>query len=126
MSEFADRFRVKAMKSGTVATHLDDHTLARLKQAARTENRSLSQLQRVALKALLDLSPGARNALLAIDGIADDAERRLAAKRLGRAALAAYEQIIDARSRREQHPATNESLDTEAAIEGEAVRLCRL
>jgi cytochrome P450 len=114
------------MKSGTVATHLDDATLARLKEAARVENRSLSQLQRVALKALLDLSPGARHALLAIDGIADDAERRLAAKRLGRAALAAYEQIIDARSRREHRPATNESLDTEAAIEGEAVRLCRL
>ena len=45
------------MKSGTVATHLDDATLARLKQTARTENRSFSQLQIVALKALLDLPP---------------------------------------------------------------------
>jgi hypothetical protein len=125
MVKSADRFRVKTMKSGTVATHLDDATLTRLKQAARTENRSLSQLQRVALKALLDLSPGARRALFAIDRIADDAERRLAAARLGRAALAAYEHIIDARSRRAHHPATNKSLDTEDAIGGEAVRLCR-
>jgi hypothetical protein len=86
------------MKSGTVATHLDDATFARLKQAARTENRSLSQLQRVALKALLDLSPGARQALFAIDGIAEQEERRLAGKIIGRAALAAYEQILDARA----------------------------
>jgi cytochrome P450 len=122
----ADRFiKVKAMKSATVATHLDHDTLSRLKHAARNENRSLSQLQRLALKALLDLTPGARRALFAIDGIADDAERRLAAKRLGRAALAAYEQIIDARSRRECHLATNKSLDAEEAIEAEAVRLCR-
>ena len=125
MVKFANRFRVKAMKNRTVAAHLDDATLARLRQAARTENRSLSQLQRVALKALLDLSPGARHALFAIDGIADDAERGLAAKRSGRAALAAYEQIVDARTRRAHHPATNDSLDTEDAIEAEAVRLCR-
>jgi cytochrome P450 len=113
------------MKRATVATHLDDATLACLKEAARIENRSLSQLQRVALRALLDLSPGARRALFAIDGIADDAERRLAAKRLGRAALAAYEQMIDARTRREHRPAMNASLDTEGAVESEAVRLCR-
>jgi len=113
------------MRSGTVTTHLDDATLARLRQAARTENRSLSQLQRVALKALLDLSPGARHALFAIDGIADDGERCLAAKRLGRAALAAYEQIIDARSRRQHRSATSAFLDTEEATEAKAVRLCR-
>jgi predicted transcriptional regulator len=86
------------MKSGTVATHLDDATLARLKQMARTENRSLSQLQRIALKALLDLSPGSRQALFAIDGIADAEERRLAGKIIGRAALVAFERILDTRA----------------------------
>jgi cytochrome P450 len=125
MGEFAGKFRVNTMKSRTVATHLGDAAHARLKQVARTENRSLSQLQRVALRTLLDLSPGARHALFAIDGIADEAERRLAAKRLGRAALAAYEQMIDARTQRKHRPATNDSLDTEGAIESEAVRLCR-
>lgn len=113
------------MANRTVAAHLDEGTAARLRAAAAVENRSPSQIQAVALKVLLDLSPGARRALFAIDGIADDAERRLAAKRLGRAALVAYEQIVDARSRRERHPATKESLDTEDAIEAEAVRLCR-
>jgi hypothetical protein len=91
-------FRAKAMKSRAVATHLDDATLARLKQMARIENRSLSQLQRVALKALLDMSPGARRALFAIDGAADADERRFAAKMIGRAALIAYERILDARA----------------------------
>lgn len=113
------------MASRTVAAHLDEATISRLRAAATVENRSPSQIQAVALKMLLDLSPGARRALFAIDGIADDAERRLAAKRLARAALAAYEQIIDGRIRHEHHPATNESLDTEEAIEAEAVRLCR-
>jgi hypothetical protein len=85
------------MTSQGVAAHLDDATLARLRQVARIENRSLSQLQRVALKALLELSPGARRALFAIDGIADDAERQFAGKMIGRAALIAYERILDAR-----------------------------
>jgi Ribbon-helix-helix protein, copG family len=85
------------MTSRSVATHLDEATVARLRQAARTENRSISQLQRVALKALLDMSPGVRRALFAIDGIADTEERRLAGKIIGRATLAAYERILDAR-----------------------------
>ena len=109
----------------TVAAHLDERTVARLRAAATVENRSPSQLQAVALKVLLDLSPGARRALFAIDGIADDAERKLAAKRLGRAVLAAYEQIIDARARRQRRRGADTTLDTEEAIEAEAVRLCR-
>src|SRR5947209_6268008 len=90
IGEFANK-RGPAMPTRAVATHLDDATLARLKQMARIENRSVSQLQRVALKALLDMSPGARRALFAIDGIADADERRFAGKMIGRAALAAYE-----------------------------------
>jgi hypothetical protein len=86
------------MTSRAVAAHLDEATLARLKQAARIENRSLSQLQRVALKALLDMSPGARRAMFVIDGIADAEERRFAGKMIGRATLIAYERILDARS----------------------------
>jgi hypothetical protein len=86
------------MPTRAVATHLDDATLARLKQMARIENRSLSQLQRVALKALMDMSPGARRALFAIDGIADADERRFAGKVIGRAALNAYERILDTRA----------------------------
>jgi predicted transcriptional regulator len=85
------------MPTRAVATHLDDATLARLKQIARIENRSASQIQRVALKALLDMSPGARRALFAIDGVADVDERRVAGKMIGRAALIAYERILDAR-----------------------------
>jgi hypothetical protein len=113
------------MASRTVAAHLDESTVARLRAAATVENRSPSQIQAVALRLLLDMSPGARRALFAIDGIADDAERRLAAKRLGRAALVAYEEIIDARARRAQPQAGAAPLDSEEAIEAEAVRLCR-
>lgn len=113
------------MAGRTVAAHLDQTTLARLRAAASVENRSPSQIQAVALKLLLDMSPGARRALFAIDGIADDVERKLAAKRLGRAALVAYEEIIDARARRKYRRGADSALDTEEAIEAEAVRLCR-
>src|ERR1700758_122677 len=113
------------MASRTVAAHLDETTATRLRAAASVENRSPSQIQAVALKLLLDMSPGARRALFAIDGIADDAERKLAAKRLGRAALAAYEEIIDARARRGRHELNEDAAVTEEAIEAEAVRLCR-
>jgi len=113
------------MASRTVAAHLDETTLSRLRAAALVENRSPSQIQSVALKLLLDMSPGARRALFAIDGIADDTERKLAAKRLGRAALVAYEQIIDARARRQRRRGADRVLDSEEAIEAEAVRLCR-
>jgi hypothetical protein len=114
------------MASGTVGVHLDQETIARLRSTAAVENRSLSQLQAVAVKMLLDLSPGARRALFAIDGAADDAERRFAAKVIGRAALSAYDRIIDGRHRQEHHPETNDQLDSEAAIEAEAARLCRM
>ncbi len=113
------------MVSRTVAAHVDDVTATRLKAVAGVENRAPSQVMAVALKAMLDLSPGARRALFAIDGIADEAERDFAMRAMGRAALKAYERMIDGRRRAEHHPVTNGTLDEEAAIEAEAARLCR-
>ena len=68
------------MASGTVGVHLDRESIARLRSMAAVENRSPSQIQAVALKLLLDMSPGTRRALFAIDGTADEAERIFAAK----------------------------------------------
>jgi|SRR5690349_2729546 hypothetical protein len=113
------------MASRTVAAHVDGATVARLRSTAGVENRAPSQIMAVALKTMLDMSPGARRALFAIDGIADEAERAFAMKAIGRAALKAYERIIDARHREDHHPATNDILETEEAIEAEAVRLSR-
>jgi hypothetical protein len=108
-----------------VGTHLDQRTIDILRSTAAVENRKASQIQAVALKTLLSLSPGARRAFFAIDGIANERERDFAAKTIGRAALTAYERILDARHRSEHHPESNAELDTEEAIEAEAVRLCR-
>jgi hypothetical protein len=113
------------MASGTVGAHLDKPTIERLRATAAIENRSPSQIQAVALKMFLEMSSGARRALFAIDGIATEDERQFAAKALGRAALAAYDRIIDARHRGEHHPQSNHPLDTDEAIEAAAVRLCR-
>jgi hypothetical protein len=109
----------------TVAAHVSEGTLTRLRAMSAVENRAPSQIMAVALKAMIDLSPGARRAMYAIDGIADAGEREFAMNAIGRAALKAYERIIDAREARHHHPMTNDPLDTDEAIEAEAVRLCR-
>jgi hypothetical protein len=113
------------MASGTVGVHLDKLTIERLRAMASVENRSPSQIQAVALKLFLDMSSGARRALFAIDGIAREDERQFAAKALGRAALAAYDRIIDARHRHARDQAPDVSLESDEAIEAEAARLCR-
>jgi len=112
------------MASATVGAHLDKGTIDQLRATAAVENRTTSQIQSVAIRALLDMSPGARRAIFAIHGVADEAERQFAARAMGRAALVAYERIIDARQQQRHHPDTNGELDTEEAIEAEAVRLC--
>src|ERR1700730_15787394 len=106
------------MASGTVGAHLDQKTIDLLRSTAAVENRKPSQIQAVALKTFMSLSSGARRALFAIDGIANEREREFAARTLGRAALVAYERIIDARHK-QQPPESDGELDTEEAIEAE-------
>jgi hypothetical protein len=112
--------------AGTVAAHVDETTRGRLREAASSENRSPSQIVSVALRAVLELTPAARRALFAIDGIADEAERAFASRLIGRSAVKAYERILDARhSHALRHPESNTPLDSEEAIDAEAVRLSR-
>ena len=110
---------------GTVAAHVDDETLARLRAVAATENRPASQIVAVALRTMLNLSPGARRALYAIDGAAEATERDFAGQLVGRAALKAYDRMLDARHADEPDPMGNASADTEEAIEAVAVHLSR-
>jgi hypothetical protein len=112
------------MASGTVGVHLDKLTIERLRAMASVENRSPSQIQAVALKLFLDMPSGARRALFAIDGIASEDEREFVAKVLGRAALAVYDRIIDARHRQARER-SDVALESDEAVEAEAVRLCR-
>jgi len=111
--------------AGTVAAHVDEETIARLRAIAATENRPASQIVAVALRTLLNLSPGARRALYAIDGSAEGTERDFAGQLVGRAALRAYERILDARHAGDPEPMGNAPVDGEEAIEAEAVRLSR-
>ncbi|MDP4025087.1 hypothetical protein Q8W71_20875 [Methylobacterium sp. NEAU 140] len=115
------------MTTDTVATDLDPAILERLRATAAAEQRPPAQVRDAALRAVLDQSPGARRALLAIDATADAAERAFAAKLIGRSILKAYEGILDAR-RTGTGPGTraNAALATEDAIEAEAIRMCRI
>jgi hypothetical protein len=113
------------MVGGTIGAHVDDSTLSALKELVATENRPTSQVLAIALKAVLDLSPGSRRALFAIDGIATEEERAFAMKVIGRATLKAYERILDARNQGGRLHAMNNAPDDDGRIEAEAVRLCR-
>jgi hypothetical protein len=111
--------------AGTVAAHVDEDTITRLRAVAATENRPASQIVAVALRTVLNLSPGARRALYAIDGSAEGTERDFAGQQIGRAALQAYERILDTRHAGDPDPMGNAPADSEETIEAEAVRLSR-
>jgi hypothetical protein len=111
--------------AGTVAAHVDEETIARLRAVAATENRPASQIVAVAVRTLLNLSPSARRALYAIEGSAEGQERDFAGQLVGRAALQAYERILDGRHDGDPDPMGNAPADSEEAIEAEAVRLSR-
>jgi hypothetical protein len=113
------------MAGGTIGAHVDDSTLSALKELVATENRPTSQVLAIALKAVLDLSPGSRRALFAIDGIATEEERAFAMKLISRSTLKAYERILDARNQGSRLHAMNNALDDDERIEAEAVQLCR-
>ena len=89
-----------------------------------SEGRSSSQLLSIAARLLADLSPGARRALIALDS-AKPEERDFMARLLGRAALKARERVIISREQKDYQPVTNTPLDTEEAIEAEAVAAMR-
>ena len=110
----------------TFAADLDDAAAARLASIAAEENRSSSQIIAVALRMFLEASQGARQAAYAIDGAASDEERRFAASLTNRAALKAYERIIDSRNLKPVPNGTNTALASEDEIEAEAVRACRM
>jgi hypothetical protein len=112
---------------GTVGTHIDESTLLSLNAVAELENRPKSQLMATALRTFLELPPGARRVMFTVDGLSSQAERAFVMKYVGRAALKAYERVVDARhSSLPVETTGNAALDTEEAIDEEAVRLCRM
>jgi hypothetical protein len=114
------------MAGGGIAARIDDSTLSASKELVATENRPTSQVLAIALKSVLGLSPGARRALFAIDGIATEEERAFVMKAIGRSTLKAYERILDGRHRSDAPFApSNAPVDDDESIEAEAVRLCK-
>jgi hypothetical protein len=113
------------MGGRTVAAHIDDAFVDRLKAIAEGEGRNPSQLVAVATKLLVSLSPAARRALIALDSSTPE-EREFAARLIGRAALKARERVIAARNDQTRSPITNQPLDSEEAVEAEALAMSRL
>jgi hypothetical protein len=114
------------MAGGTIGTYVDDTTLDILNAVLEVENRPKSQVLGVALRAFLALSPGSRRAMFAIDGMQSEVERDFAMRLVGRAAMKAYDRILESRQAQMSVTASNADLESEEAIEEEASRLCRL
>jgi hypothetical protein len=112
------------MAGRTVAAHLDGASADRLGKIAAAEGRNPSQLVAIATRLLVDMSPAARRAFIALDGSKPE-ERDFAARIVGRAALKARERVIASRVDVEYSPVTNNVLDTEEAIDRESVAATR-
>jgi hypothetical protein len=111
---------------GTVGTHIDEVTLTSLNAVAEFENRPKSQLLGTALRTFLELSPSARRVIFTADGLHSETERAFVMKYIGRAALKAYEQMLDVRQPTLAAQTLSDSaLDMEDAIDEAAIRLCR-
>lgn len=112
------------MAGRTVGAHLDERSADRLGKIADAEGRNASQLVAVATRLMIDMSPAARRALIALDGSKPE-EREFVTRLLGRAALKAREKVVASRVKPGYSPVTNSPLDTEEAIDAEAVMAAR-
>lgn len=112
------------MAGKTRSAHFDEALDAKLTATSQVEGRTHSQIVAVATKFYLELSPGARRALVAMD-TGSAIEREYFNRAVGRAAMKAREKLIAAKHLLDYKPTTNLSLDTEEAIESEAVAALR-
>lgn len=108
------------MAGRTVGAHLDELSADRLARIAEAEGRNPSQLVAVATRLLVDMSPAARRAFIALDSSKPE-EREFVARLVGRAALKARERVIASRVNVHYAPVTKVQHDTEEAIDAEAV-----
>lgn len=97
----------------TVRLEIDETTAAALDELVRQEERPRSQFLTMAAKVILELSPAARLALFAIDGLATEDERAVAISLIGHSAIHACQGILAARQGR---GAAEEEPDFEALL----------
>lgn len=112
------------MAGRTRSAHFDEALDAQLTATSQVEGRTHSQIVAVATKFYLELSPGARRALVAMDAAGTE-EREFFHRSVGRATMKAREKLIASKQHDEYKPVTNLTLDTEEAIESEAVAALR-
>lgn len=112
------------MAGRTVGAHLDERSVDRPGRSADSEGPNPSQLVALATRLLVDMSPGARRALISLDSGKPE-EREYVTRLLGRAALKAREKMVASSVDAEYSPVTNSPLDSEEAIDAEAVAAAR-
>lgn len=108
------------MTARAIAAHLDERAADQLEKIAEAEGRKSSQLVAIATRLLLGISPAARRAVISLDGASPE-EREFAIRLIGRATLKAKEKVVSGRVKAAYISEANSSLDTEEAIDAEAV-----
>lgn len=119
------------MAGQTVSTHVDQELESRFRDTAKSENRPRSQILGLALRSFLDLAPGSRQALYAIDGSATPDEQDFVARHLSRQVLRAYQTVLENRhigvgDKASSSAGSNAEPMTEEEVEAEATRACRV
>jgi hypothetical protein len=85
------------MAGRTIRAELDHDTARALEDMVRIEGRPRSHILEVALNTFLNLSPAARLALFAVDGLVTEQERGVAMAVIGQSVVETYQEILVAR-----------------------------
>jgi|GEM_PF-2673439 hypothetical protein len=118
------------MAGQTVSAHLDKDVIGKLREVMRGDDRPASQIIATALKAFLDIPPGARRSIHSLHGAGSDEEKEFLARFMGRQILRAHHTIVesrylDAARNNEPRHGSNVEPQTEEEIEAEAARVCK-
>lgn len=119
------------MPGKTVSSHFDEDLASLLEDVSKADGHAPSRLVSTGARTFLSMSPPARRVAITMEGAATHGERDFLARFVSRAALLAYQAILEERNldrirETEGHEGTNTALCSEEDIEAEAARLCSM
>ncbi len=110
------------MPGQSISTHADAKTVTRLRQTARREGRTLSQLTAASLKLYLGLPDTVRTALRDIDSLGTQEDRHNMTRAIARTVLATQYEVSRRKVAQTMRIDNDADLSTDDAILAEAVR----
>ena len=117
------------MPGKTVSSHFDADLVSLLEDVSKADGHVPSRLVSASARIFLSMTPHARRIAIKMEGEGTPVERDFLVRFISRAALVAYQTILEERNldrirEAEGLDGTNTTLRSEEEIEAEAVRLC--